>query len=426
MVKVLMTLSMALATLAVAAGAHAAPGLTREGFSAMQRAQAAMPAASFPIDVGQLQAARLTVTVRDPGGDNSADEYLLWRDGDALLSGHGALGANVGAAFGALAALPAQQAAGTPALGLHSCGEDPAELASGSLQVELTLLLRGRKALRLRSQARCEHMLPWNSYDGERLAVHVSVEAGRSLMALIQAMCGQCVQSLWLPRAVSVRAANEGGFAEHYAALRANWQAADAPALLQALDWIDHARLVAQLERDGVRPLLTALQVQRWGYVDRKGVFKLARDYERADAFDGEFAAVKLDDVWQRIDRQGRLVGMAASAVYRAPQAKGDPALRCDFPDVSGRSVIAASFDELGPFRGDLAAARKGDQWGFVNAKGRWVVAARFEQVQPFSDGLAAVRIKGRWGYIDARGRVVITPRYAEAGSFSKGLAPVR
>jgi hypothetical protein len=426
MVKLLAALALAGATFAVTAGAHAAPGMTREAFSSQQAAQAALPAARFPFDLAELQAARLTVSARDTNGDSFDDEYLLWRDGDALVSQQGPLEGRAAAAFNALAKVPAAQAAGQPALGLHSCGEETPEVSNGSLQVELTVLLRGRKALRLRSDARCENMLPWNGYDGERLTVHTAREAGQGLIALAQAMCGQCLQSLWPPGPVKVRAAGQSGFDEHYAALRANWQGPDAPALLQALDWIDHSRLVAALGRDGVRPLITALQVQRWGYVDRKGAFKLARKYERAEAFIGDTAFVKFDGLWQSLDRQGQLRAIAVPPAYRAPMAKGETALRCDFPDVSGRAVIAASFDELGPFRGELAAARKGDAWGFVNTKGRWVVPARFEQVLPFSDGLAAVRQKGRWGYIDVRGRVVITPRYFEAGSFSKGLAPVR
>jgi hypothetical protein len=425
MVKLLAALALAAVTMAAGA-AQAAPGLGREGFSALQRAQAGLPAASFPFDLAEVQAARLTVTVRDTNGDGGEDEYLLWREADALTSQQGPLGANVVAAFAALARLAPALAAGQPALGLHSCGDEAPDVSNGSLQVELTVLLRGRKALRLRSQARCENMLPWNGYDGDRLSVHTARETGQGLIALTQAMCGQCLQSLWPPGPVVVRAARQGSFDEHYAALRANWQGLDAPALMQALDWIDHGRLVAALERDGARPLVTALQVERWGYVDRKGAFKLARNYERAEAFGADKAAVKLDGVWQALDRQGRLQAIAAPPLYRAPLSKADPALRCEFPDVSGRSVIAASFDELGPFRGELAAARKGELWGFVNAKGRWVIPARYEQAQAFSDGLAAVRLKGRWGYIDVRGRFVITPRYAEAGSFSKGLAPVR
>ncbi len=414
----------------VVAGAQAAPGLTREGFGALMRAQSTLPAAAFPFDLAELQAVRLTVTVRDASGDGGEDEYLMWRDGVMLVSPLGPVDPKVVAALEnavAFAPAPAAALAGTPALGLHSCGDDALDLSNGTLQVELTVLLRGRKALRLRSQARCDNMLPWNGFDGERLAVYTTREAGQALIALTQAMCLQCLQSLWPPGQVAVRAARQGGgFDEHYGALRTNLQDPGAPALLQALDWMDHARLVAALERDGARPLATRLQAQRWGYVDRKGNFKLARRFERAEAFAGDTAPVRLDGMWQSVDRQGSLRQANAASVYRAPGKLGDPSLRCDFPDLSGRSVIAASFDELGPFRGELAAARRGAVWGFVNPKGRWVIAARFDQVLPFSEGLAAVRIKGRWGYVDTRGRFVITPRFAEAGSFSGGLAAVR
>lgn len=424
--KFLAALLMALAM----AGAQAAPGLSREGFGALMRAQSTLPAAAFPFDLADLLAVRLTVTVRDASGDGGEDEYLMWRDGVMLVSPLGPVDANVVAALEkavAFAPAPPAALAGSPALGLHSCGDDSLDLSSGSLHVELTVLLRGRKALRLRSQARCDNMLPWNGFDGERLSVHTTREAGQALIALTQAMCLQCLQSLWPPGQVAVRAAREGGgFDEHYAALRTNLQDVGAPALLQALDWMDHTRLVAALERDGARPLATRLQAQRWGYVDRKGSFKLARRYERAEAFAGATAAVRLDGMWQSVDRQGQLRAADAASIYRAPGKPGDASLRCDFPDASGRSVIAASFDELGPFRGELAAARRGAVWGFVNPKGRWVIAARFDQVLPFAEGMAAVRVKGRWGFVDTRGRFAITPRFAEAGNFSGGLAAVR
>jgi hypothetical protein len=423
MLKLLAALGMA----TVVVGAQASPGLSREGFSALMRAQASQPAPAFPFQLADVQAVRLTVTARDASGDGGEDEYLLWRDDSGLVSRRGPVDASLANAFGQLAAATPPGVAGQPALGLHSCGEDATDTASGSLQVQLTVLLRDRKPLQLRSHARCENMLPWNSYDGEHLSVHSARPAGQALIALTQAMCGQCLQSLWPASQFTLRAArNGGGFDEHYTALRANMQDPGAPALLQALDWMDHARLVATLDREGARPLATSLLAQRWGYVDRKGAFKLARRFEKAEAFAGDLAAVRLDGIWQGVDRHGQLRAATAASIYRAPDNKGDPALRCDFPDASGRSVIAASFDELGPFRGELAAARRGGEWGFVNAKGRWVIPARYEQVLAFSEGLAAVRLKGRWGYVDTRGRFTITPRFVEAGSFSGGLAAVR
>ncbi len=423
----LLIASMLVTMVTMVASAAAPAGLTRDGFSALQRAQASLPAAIFPFDPASVLAVRLAVTVRDPGGGSAEDEYLLWRDDAGLATHAGPLDNKVLAALQALASDRAAPGMGTPALGLHSCGDEASDLSSGSLQLEFTVLLKDHKALRLRSRARCDNMLPWNAYDGDGLRVITARVAGQALIALTQAMCAQCLQSLWPADAVQLHpATNGGGFDEHYQALKTNWQGTDAPALLQALDWMDHARLVATLQRDGVRPLVTALQVERWGYIDRKGTFKLARHYERAEAFAGGFAAVKLDGQWQQVDKAGSTWPAPPALAYRPMDAKGDPALRCDFPDASGRAVIAASFDELGPFRGELAAARKGELWGYVNAKGRWVIPARFEQAQAFSEGLAAVRLKGRWGYVDVRGRMAISPRFAEAGNFSQGLAAVR
>ena len=46
----------------------------------------------------------------------------------------------------------------------------------------------------------------------------------------------------------------------------------------------------------------------------------------------------------------------------------------CVFLSSVGFSQIAIEFDEVLPFKDDLAAVKKGNQWGFINKKGDLII----------------------------------------------------
>ena len=65
------------------------------------------------------------------------------------------------------------------------------------------------------------------------------------------------------------------------------------------------------------------------------------------------------------------------------------------------------------------------NKWGFIDKAGKLVIAAEFDDVGPFSEGLAAVNQNGKWGYIDRTGQVVIPINYKSAWAFHEGFARV-
>ena len=69
--------------------------------------------------------------------------------------------------------------------------------------------------------------------------------------------------------------------------------------------------------------------------------------------------------------------------------------------------VVEPLADELGPFVEGLAAARRGELWGFVDREGTWVVPPTYARVLEFVDSVAAVRDGDRWQLIDRAGKVV-------------------
>jgi WG containing repeat len=98
--------------------------------------------------------------------------------------------------------------------------------------------------------------------------------------------------------------------------------------------------------------------------------------------------------------------------------------------------VIEPTFDAIEPFSESRAAAKKGNQFGYINRDGAWI----YQQVvsindyyylntdfKPFSNGLAAVKLdKDNFGYIKADGTIAFKQKFKEAGSFnSEGYAIV-
>jgi hypothetical protein len=81
-------------------------------------------------------------------------------------------------------------------------------------------------------------------------------------------------------------------------------------------------------------------------------------------------------------------------------------------------------FDEVKPFSEDLAAAKVGNKWGYINPKGDFVVPPQFSEARNFKNGLAKIRYfgTGKEGYINKAGALV-TDFYDYLGTFSDGLA---
>lgn len=130
------------------------------------------------------------------------------------------------------------------------------------------------------------------------------------------------------------------------------------------------------------------------------------------------------------------------------------------FTDEEGNLLSEEKFQEAYCFCEGMAAVKKNDQWGFINAQGELVIDYRyddvsegfregvaavekdgafyfinqcgerafeqeFESASEFSEGLAAVQSDGKWGYIDHSGEFVIDCQYDGAGDFSEEKAAV-
>jgi hypothetical protein len=99
------------------------------------------------------------------------------------------------------------------------------------------------------------------------------------------------------------------------------------------------------------------------------------------------------------------------------------PHKKWSFVDKSGRTVIAAQFDDVARdqfggvtlshkvfrnFSSGLCAVRVGNKWGYIDKAGHFIVPAKYDSAGAYSEGLAFVRLGTKYGYIDRTGKVIV------------------
>ncbi|MBC9034319.1 WG repeat-containing protein [Sphingomonas sp. JC676] len=174
----------------------------------------------------------------------------------------------------------------------------------------------------------------------------------------------------------------------------------------------------------------------RWGYVDRTGRFVIPERFSYAGNFTGDRADGGLDapaglarvglgsGEIAYIDATGRVVtrfapgvnawGVSANGLVRF-QDQGTA--RYGFADAkTGAIVIPARFSQVGGFdQHGLAAAKEGDQAGFIRVDGQWAFPPRFSSASDFDTrGHAQVVENDRSELIDRNGNVVATLTHGE------------
>ncbi len=134
----------------------------------------------------------------------------------------------------------------------------------------------------------------------------------------------------------------------------------------------------------------------KWGYMDRAAHVVIPPQWDDAERFAEDLAAV------------GNRSVEVNGGVSQGRSHQG-------WIDRTGRVVIPLEWDDAGDFTGGLARVKRDDRYGFVDPTGRIVVPPQYEDAAPFAEGLAAVKRNGKTGFIDATGAVVIPFAYDRA-----------
>jgi hypothetical protein len=96
------------------------------------------------------------------------------------------------------------------------------------------------------------------------------------------------------------------------------------------------------------------------------------------------------------------------------------------YMDQAQTLMVPATYDEVTPFSGSMAAVRTGQKWTYISPGGKRAFSGQFDEATPFHEGFALVSLGGVAQLIDARGKALAIPSpWKVAGGFSDGLAPV-
>lgn len=156
----------------------------------------------------------------------------------------------------------------------------------------------------------------------------------------------------------------------------------------------------ASVFKNGVALVRTNEEFPKWGFIDKKGNFKLNPIYKFATIFSENIAFV--------VSENG------------APNA------------INTKSKILFTLQDakmVRVFKNGLAAFTNHDNlenWGFVNTSGKTVISEVYTEVSNFSENKCAVKNNsGKWGYIDKLGKIILDFVYDEAADFNKNTAIV-
>jgi len=155
------------------------------------------------------------------------------------------------------------------------------------------------------------------------------------------------------------------------------------------------------------------------GYINMKGEFVIAPQFNTAWDFNNGKAVVSLKEKLVYIDKTGKVLGAVPDSespyAYRESKtmyAVSDPTGKFGYSktDFEGM-VIPAAFDFATDFEGTIARVNigaganeeyygyQGGKWGLVNEKGETILAPSFELILPFSNGVAIYNVGGEAVY---------------------------
>jgi len=191
--------------------------------------------------------------------------------------------------------------------------------------------------------------------------------------------------------------------------------------------------------------------VEFWGFIDQKGHFAIAADFEDAKRFSEGVAAVRIasPDDFSRfaagfISANGQFAVEpkfedADSFSEGLAAVEDHTTKKWGYVDHEGSYAIPPQFDRAWNFSQGLALIEASGKREFINKSGA-VTAGPFATAYPFSEGSAAVNVGGRledwgnradfviggkWGYIGLDGKFLVPPTFDWALPFSEGLAAV-
>lgn len=95
--------------------------------------------------------------------------------------------------------------------------------------------------------------------------------------------------------------------------------------------------------------------------------------------------------------------------------------------DLKGNQISDFSCDGAKSFVDEIAAFKKGEQWGFVDSKGNIVIEPQYDDAKSFSNHMGGVKIGESWQFINSENEVVIFETFEDVDYLNdKGICFVK
>jgi len=206
----------------------------------------------------------------------------------------------------------------------------------------------------------------------------------------------------------------------------------------------------------GVSPKPSDIDHTKFGYIDEKGQVVVPAQYDKAQDFSEDLAAVAFNAGkkskheferprrWGYINRDGKIV-ITPQFLRARPFSEGLAAVqnlqyKWGYIDPSGKLIVPFQFEDAASFSEGKASVLTGENFGFIDRTGTFAIPAQFLDARNFSEGMARVGItgsfpnawraphqfdlgSGKFGYIDGSGHIVFEIEAVNVENFSEGLA---
>ena len=171
----------------------------------------------------------------------------------------------------------------------------------------------------------------------------------------------------------------------------------------------------------------------KWNLIDTQGkLLSQNQWFDDVDDFSNDYARVELNDKWNFIDTRGKLISSNQwfddtynfYDGYAVVELNG----KYNFIDTQGKLVFPNQwFDDVYNFSNGYAGVKFNYKWNFINTQGKLVSPNQwFDWVYNFSNGYARVKLNNKWNYIDTQGKLISPSQWFDwFSNFSNGYANV-
>ena len=151
--------------------------------------------------------------------------------------------------------------------------------------------------------------------------------------------------------------------------------------------------------------------------------------FEYVDDFYDDCAKVKLNNKWNFINRNNKLLSDTwfdyIRYFYNGCAGIGLGG-KFNFIDTYGEFISDTWFDEIGDFYDDCAKVKLNNKWNFINRNNKLLSDTWFDNMDIFYDGYAKVKSGDKYNFINQNGKCVSNTWFDDVYDFYYGYAKVK